>query len=499
MRHILVLFFLVACGNVIRAQDVPNRETEAQTIARCLNELNSDDVELRRRAAMVIGKYSTPEAIQAVVKCLKDPDSKVRQSALVSLTEERGLPPEARMSVFHLLSDTNVHIRRLASAILPEAIGVSLRGNILLQSGVRIKAGGGRGDAENTEILKCLNDALDDEDPSVRRNVLQASRYLPMPLDMVKLERFFKDSDAEVRILALMSYSMVRGHSKERAAALEVLLGDKSPRVRQELANTLFTLGWEGTSLLKKLVKDPDMNVSVSAVAAFAKQITPEAYPYLAAKILDKGVPVSKRLSLCNLLRLYPDKAGETLNAMLDGESQQLKAEAVKLLASGRFGEVDERIFFKALEEDNADVRKQALYFLRRKLTEPTAGQLKQFMSSKYPDIRIWAVSMLNKIPKTQEQSDIILDACMDDSKDVRASAFRIIGGIKPDGWEDILLATLEDGDMEIVEIAVTSLCMAKPSEQITSALEGILPKCKSRPVIMRVENYLRRAKRLKK
>ena len=162
------LWLLVLCTTmaVVRAQEakpveIP-RETEAQTIAKCLRDLKSDDVEARRRAAMVIGKYRTPAAEAAIIQCLRDPDRQVRQSALVSLTEERFLPATARMDVFRLLLDPDVHIRRLASAIIPEASGVMIRGPVQIRGNTIIQAGGRRTDSENDEALLILNQALDD-------------------------------------------------------------------------------------------------------------------------------------------------------------------------------------------------------------------------------------------------------------------------------------------------------------------------------------------------
>ncbi|MBO7620227.1 MAG: HEAT repeat domain-containing protein, partial [Victivallales bacterium] len=111
----LILVAAMAVGRAQEAQPAETaRETEEQTIAKCLRDLKSDDVDARRRAAMVIGKYRTLATEMAVIQCLRDPDRQVRQSALVSLTEERFLPAAARMDVFRLLLDSDVHIRRLA-------------------------------------------------------------------------------------------------------------------------------------------------------------------------------------------------------------------------------------------------------------------------------------------------------------------------------------------------------------------------------------------------
>ena len=102
----LILVAAMAAGYAQEAQPTENvRETEAQTIAKCLRDLKSDDVDARRRAAMIIGKYRTNETEAAVIRCLRDPDRQVRQSALVSLTEERFLPAMARMDIFRLLQE----------------------------------------------------------------------------------------------------------------------------------------------------------------------------------------------------------------------------------------------------------------------------------------------------------------------------------------------------------------------------------------------------------
>ena len=123
------------------------------------------------------------------------------------------------MPVFRLLRDPDVHIRRIASALIPEASGVSLSGPIAITGNITIRAGGGRTDDETEEALACLNHALSDDDPSVRRNVLSGARFFPKPLSPAKIETFFADPDAEVRTLALIAYAQVIGQRKNGLSA----------------------------------------------------------------------------------------------------------------------------------------------------------------------------------------------------------------------------------------------------------------------------------------
>ena len=78
-------------------------ESEAETISKCLEDLNSKSVDIRKRAILILGKYSNSLARNAIIRSLKDPDADIRRSALVSLTERSPLPPNSRDSILRLL------------------------------------------------------------------------------------------------------------------------------------------------------------------------------------------------------------------------------------------------------------------------------------------------------------------------------------------------------------------------------------------------------------
>ena len=465
------------------------RETEAQTIAKCLNDLKSDDVEARRRAAMVIGKYQTPEAEKAVIMCLRDPDRQIRQSALVSLTEERFLPAQARMDIFRLLRDPDVHIRRLASSMLPEASGVMIRGPIQVNGNIVIRSGGGRSEEDNIEVMDILNAALDDEDYSVRRNVLAAARYFSQSLNPSRLEKFFQDESAEVRVLALTLYGRARVMDQENALkAVAPLVDDPEPAVRQEVARFADHLGKPGDEILKKLLDDKDIAVRVEAVRAYANHLNDKAFDPLAKLILDENVLVDYRRLLLPPLRDFGERSFPIYESLLNGKNATLAAYTMNILAIDRSKRFPPSFFIPFLDSPHDDVRKGAMRALNIQSRELKTDDIRQIMKSKSHDGKILGLRMCSRLER-EERIQIMQDACLDDDEDVRVFALHELGVLRPDGWIDMLLASLEDPSEQIQQTAAEGLC-SYPTAEIQAALRAYLPNCKE----LRVQRMIQRA-----
>jgi len=487
-KNLLALFGVVAC--VLVAQEAP-RETEQETIARCLQELKSTDVALRRRAILLAIKYDTPEVEQAVIASLQDSDEQVRQAALVSLTEDRVIPQAARTPLFRLLRDPSVHIRRIASSMLPEAMGVALRGPVAF--GARIRVGGGRTPEEEAELAECLNAGLMDSDASVRKNVLRAARYYSGSLDATGLATFFQDPDPEMRTLALDCFSRAEGTGKEKAAIIAPLVKDPEIPVRQTLVRVADELFPDGEKLLNELAEDPVVEVSCPAVLAMSRAHLPGAFPKLAAKIRDATVPVRLRNTLANQLRIYPDKARPLLEELLAGKAEELRVTALRLLSSGAFGDLSLAGLKKLLEDDSSVVRKQALIPLRKLLDKPRLADLRPLLNSRFPDVRSFALGQLAHCPHEEDVSQEVLDACLDDSAVVRIAAFRILAMRRMEQAQEILVASLQDESREIQDAAATTLLMLPPNEDIRAALAKWLSAERQDPLARRVRTYLMR------
>lgn len=485
----LVLCATMAAGHAQEAKpaEAP-RETEAQTIAKCLRDLKSDDVDARRRAAMVIGKYRTSATEAAIIQCLRDPDRQVRQSALVSLTEERFLPAAARMDVFRLLLDPDVHIRRLASAMIPEASGVMIRGPIQIRSNTVIQAGGNRSDTDNAEALLILNQALDDEDFSVRRNVLSAARYFPQPIEPERLEKFFKDESKEVRVLALILYSRAPLLEEQAIKAITPLADDPEAAVRMEVAK-LAGRYMKGDDILAKLLEDKDIGVRVEAVRAYASRTNPKAFEPLKKTILDENISADyRRLLLVPLSNFDEEQTVPVFESLLKGKNVKLAADAINMLAGGRYQKLPPAFFVPYLDAQHEDIRKGAMRALNIQSRELTASDIQLIMKSKSHEGKMLGLRMSSRLQR-DERLQLMQDACLDDDVEVRVYGLREIGLLKPEGWDEMLLASLEDPEEQIQQIAAEGLSRF-PTEKIQNALREYLPNCKD----IRVQRMIQRA-----
>lgn len=496
MILLLTLCALLAVTSPVAAQATHRQDTEEETITKCLDDLKSDDVARRRRATMLIGKYDTPEAEEAVISCLKDADAQVRQSALVSLSEQSYLPEEAKMPVIGLLGDENVHIRRLASSMLPEALGIMHSRISNLNPNIQIRARGGRTDNEETQVLKAMNKALYDSDPSVRRNVLAAARYFPTPLSQKGLERFLRDDDKEVRCLALLAYARIIGHEAERAAAMSHLVEDPVEQVRTILVTTAASLGEHGAPILKKLFADTDANVRFEAISKYSLQFQPDSFSVLKAAIQDETLPMAQRAALCANLRYFRKDAVDFAKSLLESPHNAIRAAVLPLFSSNTFGELPMDYFLALVDEENSEIRQQALKILQTRLRNqpPAKETVERLFASRYANVRLMAVGLMS-IPSLQKScGELISDAVLDDDASVRLSAIRLLGTARPQGWDELLAATLEDEDAEIREAAANAVCQPPRVylPKLIPQLKKVLPSLKSPLTINRVNAYLR-------
>jgi len=491
---------------VVAVPSASQNESEAETIARCLQDLRSSDVEARRRAAMIIGKYRVPAAQEAVIACLRDSDAVVRRSALVSLTEEdRMISPVARHEVFRLLSDPDVHIRRIASSMLGE-ISVGLGRVVVmpgrpvpLRPGVPVPPGGAGNaavDAENREALlaaQALNEALGDDDASVRRNVLSAARFYPGVLDRARLERFFSDPSVEIRVLALQAYASLAGPEDERVDALLPLLDDADPRVREELARTGARLGAAGTAILKTLSRDAVLGVRIEAVRLYAAQQDPEALPLLTDLIRDETVPVDERAQLLQVLNVYPNAAGPVYDELADNGPAALRATAIRMLGTGRIAGAKERgvaFFIDCLDDDSDAVVQAAGAVLQQRQGELSTAALRQLLQKRNPEARKLALRCTAQLTP-EEAGELLLDACLDESVPVRQQALQLLVARQIPDWRDILMVSLEDSNAAIQQTAAEGLMRAVREPAVRAALTSYLERCTEPYLKQRLEQLL--------
>jgi len=452
-------------------------ETEAQTIAKCLADLKQDDVALRRRAAMVLGKYSVPVAQAAMVGCLGDPDDVVRQSALVALSEQRALPPGVQKPVIRLLVDPNVHIRRIASSLLRDVLGRARFRTIAVRPG-QVRRPPSLLDAESRDLL---NRALDDEDVIIKKNVLSLHSLAGGFLEKERLQKCFAEGDREVRVLALRAYCTTTNLAQEGApTVLAPLVSDPDPVVREEVVRALERSGKHGVPLLRRLADDPEPSVRLPAIQRLVLSRDEGAFERLEKAVADEGAPVQDRKRLVRYLHfLEPVKRAEVLTQLAgEGPPIPVRAEAIRLLGALRDHGAPPALFLELLDSPSAEIRKAAVRALQQQGPRIKPDHVAQLFASEHVDVRRAALMLVHVLP-AEQGADLLVDACLDDDVQVRCTAIQqaCLGAVP--SWQLLLGQSLKDPSIEIQRAAANAL-LGRNDAESRRLLTEYLPNCES-------------------
>lgn len=486
-----LIFILLSLALLPPAWSQP-RDSEAETIARCLRELASPDPAVRRGAAMVIGKYDHPEAIAALRRCLQDGDAGIRHSALVSLAEQTRFPIEAQSDLFRLLTDTDVQVRRLASSLLRNALGIFIRGPVRLQGAVRA-----RPLADTGLAAQQLNQALGDPDPVVRKNVLEAARFFPLALQRDKLEAFLQDDSPEIVVLALRVYlnEVPAGEEAERARMLLPLLRHPARPVRLELADNVGSLGEAAQPLLEALSRDPDPGVSLEGVYHLAARGDARVLPQVTAMLLDENRSGEERQKLLPLLRRLDADSLPIFRTLLQSASPALRAEALRMLAFARQpGETVPPVplseLLGYLDDSAPEVRQLARLLIQRHRAGLQQADFLKLLASPRQDVREMSLALL---PRGNHPlcHTVINEALLDESAAVRRQALALAAALRSPGWIELMLLSLEDENNEINELAARAL-LTQRTPEVQTALKKFQASCTNPKLRQLLDRVLR-------
>lgn len=479
MRRVFCALAVLASAMAVSA--VSAVQTQQETIAQCARELSLDNpVELRRRAALIVGKYDDPQAAQILSVALSDPDPVVRRNALVSLGEAGPVLHQAGMAVLERLGDGDVTVRRLASSLIPQALGVFISGNVLSAPNIRIVSGlRTRNPEESRRTAGLLNLALGDSDGAVRRNALMGAAYFPGMLAHGRLEPFLSSPECEVRMTALMLYACRSDAGEDRITSM---LKAMMPRATADDRRTMLDFASQVPAaaamwLLAALSHDDDAAIRVQAMAVLFRLAPPEAsqLPQLLAAIHEEGVPAALRA------RLLPHVAGlskASLRALSRDQSLpgEIRRGAWIEVRNGGGEEIPVAELAEAVcGEADASCRRVIMRILWRRANALTAEQLRHLQECEYDDVRKDALDLCKPAGMDDAaRAAAIRDGLLDDSVSVRCRAIQLLGQLRPDGWIDDLLATLDDPDAAIADAAAMQLrsAAARKDPRVAPALQ---------------------------
>ena len=228
------------------------RQHDAHSLIPVLVELLKEDPspDIRRTAALSLGKVADANGIPALTASLKDQDSLVREYSAWALGQiETELPKDSALALIMALGDPALNVKRAAASALVNAV-------------------------PEKDFVNLLHQILAISETSTRRSVVQALSELEIPSSYQVFLVAVKDPDPRVRQTAISGLGEL-ADTRALIVFRKILLNDPNEGVRTEAAFRLGKLGGKNDiPVLKKAIEaDPTPNVHLWASWAL-KEIT---------------------------------------------------------------------------------------------------------------------------------------------------------------------------------------------------------------------------------
>jgi HEAT repeat protein len=224
--------------------------------------LEDDRVSVQGHAALALGRLGPGAAAAgpALLHTAQTGGAEVREQALRALALIT--PPEA-LPAFHAgLKDAHAEIRKIASAgllmlptIPPEAVPDLVDALRDPEVSVRVNAARALSRLEQLpdDAVPPLIEAASHADDGLRLNAALALRKAPPRATAAVFEAQLSDASPRLRLLAAGSLLRQDPTLAPAVVAVEVALGDETPRIRKSALELIDALGPQGSAFLERL------------------------------------------------------------------------------------------------------------------------------------------------------------------------------------------------------------------------------------------------------
>jgi len=437
----------------------PTLSPEQQTtIDRALEDLNSDNVEFRAGAVMLLGKYEVAVAQDAVIRALKDPHERVRRAALVSVTEwSRKAPLSAVEPVLSLLTDPDVEIRRMASS--------SLRLMVNIRQMARMSSfGRQRLQPFSPATEHALVDAFLDEDAIVRRNMLSQYTRTMFTVPPETFLQLLSDPDRQVRMTALPLASSFADTEAFLKAASH-LVDDEDKEIRLLLIRQLFKHNHPlSYHLLQALLDDPDTEVAAEAeLWLFQMKNDPDLFARIYQRYRRNELTDDQATRMIQLAAVLGEGVKEYIYSLMEADDSVVKAEAIRLFLELPWDTSHEQYLRQFINDPSLNIRQLALEYFQYHQERLTSALLEELVFSRYIDVRRFLIQLADSLPDKERQF-VINELILDESPEIRIAAIHKMARNKLAGWDRVLAASLNDPNTEIQKTAVMQLLRSEES-----------------------------------
>ena len=442
----------VADGKSASAQGVGVAEDAA--IAQCLADLENEQAEVRRRAVLVLGKcQDDPRAERAVLNCLEDADASVRYSALIAVGEKSMCLFAAGEGILRMLKDEDVHIRRLASSMFRRTNLAMLLNH---SSSMNAKS--------KQRLVAALNEAMEDSDRNVPRNLLEDCPPYVEYISPRKILGFMREAtlDSDV-ILGIQAIEACAGPPDECAAALVEMSSHANPDVRLAVAESLVNLGAVGCGLLRRLCKDDDCRVRVTALAGACREDVPEDLrTEVSNALVDASIPPDFRLKLMDCLRWLPEaECRKALLALSADSSSRIRMETLSFsVLNHRNGlGLPAARLLEMCNDSASEVRGMAMRIVKMRSNELDAAlDLAGLWKSRYAETRLFCVELIERM-RPANQREMLEEALIDEDGKVRAASLKGLMRVMTKAeFRELLAACREDESPDVRKEALRLL-----------------------------------------
>lgn len=440
-------FLLLALCGSLHAEAEGEPTTEA-TIATAIEDLQAGSADRRKGAVMLLAKYPNEVvARRGLLRALDDEAALVRRAAVVSLIENRNtLTPAIARKLVLALEDPDAEVRQSVASALDLLLLQLLRGMPGAQNALQ-------------PVREAVRTALGDEQPIVRRRVLEALRFFPGQKPTKEVRAALEDPVVAVRLAAYETAASILP-PREFVEAAAARHPDPSVSCRLLLANSLARRPHPASApLLEELRADEDPRVA--SAAAFALFLIRPQAPFpepVLERITGGRLESIEEQRLLQTLRALPTETGRGLaETLLERAPGNLRRQAANLLLRSYGESIPEQLLLRLMEDENASLRQSALRFARSRGDRLSWDFYDKLDGNPYANVRANALAIAGSAsPEIRRKLAFAL--LIDEEPSIRGAALETIAVLRPDNLARIFKASLRDPDPTVRRRAVNLL-----------------------------------------
>lgn len=445
----------VAAPHLVQSRVVnESQQTVEETVRTALRDLTEGDTEARRGSVMLLAKYPQhPIALTVIADALQDPEPTVRRAAAVSLAENiQMLGSQLANRLLVAIEDSDPEVRLTVSTWLPQLL---MMGQNRFFPGTSALAA----QQNNPPVERLLLQALEDDNPLIRINVLDSLRYLRTFRADPRLMARLADDDARVRVAAWQVFSsLIPDDELTRQARQHI--EDPDSRVRMAMMEVLLERRVpDRIDIFTALIDDPTEAVRLHAqIGVFMLQRERQLPEELVGALNDNRITGTLLFRLFNHIRSMDNKAARRVTEPLlelQAPNPRSQAASVWLHTFDRPPPVEP--FIRLLNDTAPEVRQQVQLFVIGRNLPLLPEVLAALPEVPFDDIRLNAFSLAMH-NSSDERAALALAMLMDNQPRVRLLALQQIQSLRPPQWQRVFMASLRDPSPLIQQQAVQAL-----------------------------------------